>query len=274
MADLTRGGQVIACWRRYEVHVEVQVYLRGWIYRTITPVAPLSGTCFSPERIAETQYNLTLAQAPRHVDVHAGLAMSLGDDCYNFAKTVPRRPLDGMVLPQHTIFHVYWRNELRALGARQTALLRSLLATQDRDTTSVVLWTNTDPTSMLSSNPELVALRALYGEQRFVVRAVDKAALAKGTPIAGSARLDVADEKAWLDGDIVRLLVLWAHGGMWVDMDTILTGRDLRVLTESEWVTQWDCYGSYRQSLRFLAVRLVRSMNLVQTKCISHSTAR
>lgn len=59
----------------------------------------------------------------------------------------------------------------------------------------------------------------------------------------GHELLDVADEFAWLDGDIVRILVLWAQGGIWVDMDTIMTGRDMRVLGESEWVTQWDCYG-------------------------------
>lgn len=61
----------------------------------------------------------------------------------------------------------------------------------------------------------------------------------------GHQFLEMADKKAWVDGDVVRILVLWAKGGMWIDMDMIMTGRDLRVLTESEWVIQWDCYGTF-----------------------------
>ena len=59
----------------------------------------------------------------------------------------------------------------------------------------------------------------------------------------GSDLLKVKDEKAWIDGDVVRLLVLWAYGGVWIDMDSLLT-RDMTPLLEHEFVTQWDCYGT------------------------------
>jgi mannosyltransferase OCH1-like enzyme len=36
--------------------------------------------------------------------------------------------------------------------------------------------------------------------------------------------------------------LLWAYGGVWIDMDSLLT-RDLEPLLEHEFVTQWDCYG-------------------------------
>ena len=39
------------------------------------------------------------------------------------------------------------------------------------------------------------------------------------------------DTKAWVDGDLVRLLVTWAYGGVWVDMDSLLS-RDLSPLLE------------------------------------------
>jgi hypothetical protein len=71
---------------------------------------------------------------------------------------------------------------------------------------------------------------------------VDVELLAKGTALEGSDLLYAKDSKAWVDGDLVRLLVTWAFGGVWVDMDSLLT-RDLAPLLEHEFVTQWDCYG-------------------------------
>lgn len=230
------------------MHVEIQLYSRGWIRNAIVPVRPLSSTCFDPSRIASSAYNTSLAEAPAFVDVHAGIGMPLGRDCYDFAGTLPRQPVDGMILPERTIFHTYWRNDLLPLGGRQIALLHSLLATQDRASTSVVLWTNAASPSALTKLPILKPLLELYGE-RLVVRRVDKQELARGTPMDGHKLLDMADKQAWVDGDLVRVLVLNALGGVWVDFDTIMTGRDMRVLLEHEWVTQWDCYGETSFSL-------------------------
>ena len=168
--------------------------------------------------------------------------MRLGRDCFDFASTIPLNPLEGMILAEHTVYHTYWRADLRPLGKRQISLLQSILATQDRESTSVILWTNAETTAHILASPLIVPLATLYGN-RFQVRSVDKAELAKGTPMEGHEYLDLADGRAWLDGDLVRLLVLWRNGGIWVDMDTILTGRDMRVLGEKEWITQWDCYG-------------------------------
>ncbi|BGP39842.1 hypothetical protein JCM10450v2_003812 [Rhodotorula kratochvilovae] len=232
----------------YQVHIEVQLFQRGWIRQAILPVRPLSSTCFDPEHIASTAYNTTLASSPAYVDVHAGIGMPLGRDCYDFAATLPRHPLPGMVLPAHTVFHTYWRHDLLPLGARQVSLLHSILATQDRASTSVVLWTNAPSPSALTDLPILRPLLNLYGE-RLSVRSVDKRTLAQGTPMDGHALLDMADKQAWVDGDLVRILVLYALGGIWVDFDTILTGRDMRVLGEHEWVTQWDCYDKVYQPL-------------------------
>lgn len=168
--------------------------------------------------------------------------MRMGDDCYNFASTIPQKPTEDMQLPEHTIIHTYWRADLLPLGDRQIALLDSLLAMQDRQSTSVILWTNAPSTTSLEQHPRLAVLLKRYG-RRLTVRSADKRQLALGTPMEEHRLLEMADSKAWLDGDLVRVLVLWALGGVWVDMDTIMTGRDLRVLLEHEWVTQWDCYG-------------------------------
>jgi hypothetical protein len=181
--------------------------------------------------------------------------MEMGNDCYHFASTVPYAPLKGMVLPRHTIFHLYWRGDLLPLGARQMSLLHSLLATQDRASTSVIFWTNVPPTTA-AFYPLVKPLLGLYGE-RFSIQTIDKTALARGTPMEKHALLEVSDKKAWLDGDLVRVLVLWAKGGIWVDFDTIMTGRDMRVLGEHEWVTQWDCHGESHPRL-LLPTQLTR----------------
>lgn len=169
--------------------------------------------------------------------------MPFGRDCFDFAASLPQHPLPGMIIPTHTILHTYWRADLRPLGKRQISLLHSILATQDRATTSVILWTNSPSTTYLSQDPLLAPLLSLYGD-RLTLASVDKKVLAVGTPMEDHPLLEAKDDLAWLDGDIVRVLVLWAKGGLWVDFDTIMTGRDVRVLTESEWVTQWDCYGT------------------------------
>ncbi|KDE03043.1 hypothetical protein MVLG_06433 [Microbotryum lychnidis-dioicae p1A1 Lamole] len=236
-------------WRRYQLHIEIQAYRRGWIRRNIDPVPPLSGTCFNPATIAATDYNTTIAHSPKYVELHAGLSMQVGDDCFAFASTIPRTVVPGMNLPKRTIFHTYWRDDLKPLGARQTDLLDSILAMQDRETSTVILWTNALTTERLETHPLLCVLLKRYGPIRLIVRSVDKKVLAEGTPMQGHNLLDLADQKAWLDGDLVRLLVLWAEGGVWVDFDTIMTGRDMRVLGEHEWVTQWDCYDKIYQPL-------------------------
>lgn len=225
------------------MHVEIQLFSRGWIKKTILPTPPLSSTCFNPSSIEASAYNTTLAHAPSFVELHSGIGLSLGNDCFNFASTIPQHPVPGMSLPRHTIFHTYWRADLLPLGARQVSLLHSLLAMQDPRSTSVILWTNADVPSHLASYDLLEPLLELYG-RRFSVRTIDKRGMAQGTPMEGHKLLQASDARAWLDGDLVRVLVLWAKGGIWVDMDTIMTGRDVRVLGEAEWVTQWDCYGA------------------------------
>jgi hypothetical protein len=100
-----------------------------------------------------------------------------------------------------------------------------------------VLWTN-DP-AKLQANP---FLQPLTSEPRFRVQKIDMVELAQGTPVQSSKILSLAtDKKAWLDGDLVRILLLYKYGGVWVDMDYLVL-RDFRPLLEQEWLVQWDCY--------------------------------
>lgn len=224
----------------YEPHIEIAFYPREWIHREIDPVGQLAG-CFDEGRISSA-YNVSkYLEGPKKTEVHAGMGMRLGMDCYEFAATIPRsqhmdnRPY--LPLDERTQYHTYWRVDLAPFSERQEWMLKSFFATQDHATSRLIMWSNGD----LTTNSILASYASMYPNS-FVMRAVDIPDLASGTALEGSPLLKTNDKKAWTDGDLVRLLVIWNYGGVWIDMDSLLT-RDLSPLLEHEFVTQWDCYG-------------------------------
>ncbi|GBE83795.1 glycosyltransferase family 32 protein [Sparassis latifolia] len=221
----------------WEPYFELIFYRRAWVRQEIEHVLPLAG-CFNPDRVSSL-YNVTEAlYGQRRTEVHAGLRMPLGMDCYAFAGTIPAPASHAsMPLPteERTTFHTYWRSDLAPFTDRQEWLLKSFFATQNINTSRLILWSNGD----LSGNAILQKWVQRFPDA-FVLRIVDYSVLSRGTALDGSKMLRVTDAKAWIDGDLVRLLVLWAHGGVWVDMDSLLA-RDLTPLLEHEFVTQWDC---------------------------------
>ncbi|KAM0753624.1 hypothetical protein T439DRAFT_285428 [Meredithblackwellia eburnea MCA 4105] len=195
--------------------------------------------------------------SPSFVELHPGMPVHKGMDCYNFAATIPRSPLPGMVLPKRTTFHLYWRSDKLALSRRQVSLIHSILAMQDRETSDVTLWTNPAPavegqvrdSPLLRDSTLLTDFHKMYGPQRFQVKAVHWKTLAMGTPLEDYQGLEGVEGRVGVEKDLVRVLVLWTKGGIWVDMDTIMTGRDWRVLTEHEWVVQSDCHDKAQNAL-------------------------
>ncbi|KAI0370565.1 hypothetical protein BV20DRAFT_966472 [Pilatotrama ljubarskyi] len=223
----------------WEPHVEIAFYNRAWVKQEVLTVPPLAG-CFSQHRLSPS-YNVTDAlYGPKHTEVHAGTPLQFGMDCYDFAGTI--KPLNrGTPHPQippddRVQYHTYWRTDLAAFGPRQEWMLKSFFATQDLSRSRLILWSNGD----LSHNTILQKWLRRF-PNAFTLRVVDYHTLARGTELEGSELLNVNDTKAWIDGDLVRLLVIWAYGGVWIDMDSLLT-RDLAPLLEHEFVTQWDCY--------------------------------
>ncbi|KAH8995648.1 hypothetical protein EDB92DRAFT_2084485 [Lactarius akahatsu] len=218
----------------WEPHIEISYYWRSWIRQEIEPLTPLRG-CFKPDQ-ASPLYNVTeRLYGPKSTEIHAGLPMRLGLDCYDFAGTI--RPLlssESADRPR-TNYHTYWRTDLAPFSERQEYTLKSFFATQNPHS-RLIMWSNGD----LSTNALLTSYVARYPEA-FELRVANIRELSKGTPLENSLLLSSNDEKAWLDGDLIRLLVIWRDGGVWVDMDTLLT-RDLSPLLEHEFVTQWDCY--------------------------------
>ncbi|KAM6503425.1 glycosyltransferase family 32 protein [Amanita muscaria] len=232
----------------YEPHIELAFYSRKWAAKEIIPVGPLS-RCFDKDRVSPA-YNVSSAiYGPKRTEVQAGIRMRFGMDCYMFAGTIKETPraerpvlgTPGTVWEEdgRLLFHTYWRADLRKFGVRQEALLKSFFATQDPERTKLVLWSNGDLTGE-GDDDVLTVYKKRFPEQ-LELRVVDTARLASGTELEGSELLKLEDKRGWVDGDLVRLLLLWNYGGVWVDMDSLLT-RDLEPLLEHEFVTQWDCY--------------------------------
>ncbi|GJE94826.1 glycosyltransferase family-like protein [Phanerochaete sordida] len=221
----------------WDPHVELAFYSRSWVRQQVRPVPPLAG-CFAPARVSPL-YNATDAlYAPHRTTVHAGMPLRLGMDCYNFAGLIhPPEDVAGYRPPDERLqYHTYWRTDLVPFGERQEWMLKSFFATQNLNVSRLVLWSNGD----LSNNAFVQQHLQRYPDA-FTSRVADVATLSAGTALEGAGSLWVEDGKAWVDGDLLRLLVLWQDGGVWVDMDSLLT-RDLRPLVEHEFVTQWDCY--------------------------------
>jgi hypothetical protein len=233
--------QLILFYWTYETHIELAFHNRNWIKRAIIPVPALSDTCYSPSHLASSSYNTNLADSPKHLLLNPGISMKFGLDCYHFSRQLPSTPVAGQELPEHTTFHLYWRADLAPFQERQALLIKSLFTTQDMSTSDIVLWTND---ISLLGNPLLIQIQSTVGKDKLVIRVADFVDLARGTPMEGHSLLSAAgtkDRRGWVDGDLLRVLALYAYGGVWVDMDTVLL-RSIRPLLEQEWVTQWDCY--------------------------------
>jgi hypothetical protein len=229
---------IITFIRTYEIQLEFSVFSHKWVRSEIDEIQPLRG-CLDPHNISPT-YNASRHRPRRHL-LAPGIAMRRGMACYDFSSTIQSFPDEPL---EHLTYHTYWRSDLISFGERQTATLTAFLATQPLTHSKLILWTNGYDT--VSTNEYVRPYIEKWGEY-IEIRQVDMNVLTRGTELEGLLSGyggGLFDERAWVDGDAVRLLVLWHYGGVWLDMDQILT-RDLHPLTESEFVSQWDCYGEH-----------------------------
>ena len=223
----------------YQPDIEVVIYDRSRINKEIIPIAPLAG-CFDETRVSP-RYNVSeFVYGTKKNEVQAGIPLRMGLDCYDFAGTIKQEPWTArkneLSAEDRTEYHTYWRVDLAPFGHRQEWMLKSFFATQDLSSSRLTLWSNGD----LNSNILQPYLKRYPGS--FALKVVDIPSLAKGTALEDNDFLRKKDPRAWVDGDLIRLLLLWNYGGVWIDMDFLLT-RSLEPLLEHEFVTQWDCHG-------------------------------
>lgn len=234
----------------YEFQFEMSVYSRRWVRQEFDEILPLKGCFDNPS----PSYNMT---QPSHL-LSPGITLRRGMSCYDFASTVAPA-----AAPEELLYHTYWRTDLRSFGPRQAATIEAFLASQPHAASKLILWSN--GAEALRSSPHVRPFLDEWASV-FEVRQADLAQLAVGTDLDGMVG-SVYDSKGWVDGDALRLLLLWHYGGVWMDMDMLLV-RDLHTLAETEFVGQWDCYGaslSPDSSLPLLSLLLLIPFRSPQT---------
>jgi hypothetical protein len=148
------------------------------------------------------------------------------------------RALPDVAPPEPVTFHMFWRERsggfwptVRPFGRKQALPVKAFFATQDLSACSLTLWSDRD----LSSNDWLKPFLPLL-----TLRIYDAAAEVRGTPLESHRKVYTQrDSRAYRDGDLFRILILYKYGGIYADMDTVLL-RSLGVFLDQEFLYQWD----------------------------------
>ena len=152
-----------------------------------------------------------------------------------FCRTLPD------VSPSEPVtFHMYWRERfgrfwptVRPFGRKQALPVKAFIATQDLTMCSLVLWSDRDLSDNDWLRPYLPYL---------TLRIYDAEREAHDTPLADHPTVyRQRDSRAYRDGDLFRVLVLYKHGGIYADMDTVLL-RSLGVFLDQEFLYQWESF--------------------------------
>jgi hypothetical protein len=125
-----------------------------------------------------------------------------------------------------TNFHVY--SEIK--NDKELECIKSYFATQNLEKTKLILWSDYDITDNKLLQPF---------KDKIDFRVWDAASEAKGTILENEKeKLESADQKHYLQSDLLRLLALHKYGGVWIDMDIILL-RDFKSILDQEYMYQW-----------------------------------
>jgi hypothetical protein len=136
---------------------------------------------------------------------------------------------DGSVSPQ---YHLYWYGPF---STKQAFAVKSLLATQ-RTPPEITLWL--DAENGYAGHEQNTILGSLASE--LTVRAFDPSLECRGTPLEDRPELyeDCSPVKR---SDLFRLVTLYNHGGVYLDLDVMLL-RDLGELFQQPFMTEEFCY--------------------------------
>lgn len=124
-------------------------------------------------------------------------------------------------------FHVY----TEAKTEKELESIKSYLATQNLEKTRLTVWSDYDISNQDNIQPykDLVDLK--------VYSAFD---LSKDTPLEGLNKYLTPpdDDRHWMNSGIMRFLVLYKFGGIYMDMDMILL-RDFKPILDQDFAYQW-----------------------------------
>ncbi|MGH9049106.1 MAG: glycosyltransferase [Acidimicrobiia bacterium] len=134
---------------------------------------------------------------------------------------------------QRDRYHLYWHGPF---SRKQALAVKSFLATQNLDHTELWLWLDDEAGyEGHAENPYLRPLRPFLQVRRF-----DPTLEAADTPLQGRSDL-YQGARPSPRSDFFRFVVLYKHGGTYVDMDVMFL-RDLRMLRSDARFSGEFCY--------------------------------
>ena len=161
------------------------------------------------------------------------------------------------------VFHAFWADF--PVNPHLPWFVLSFLLTQDLEYAQLWIWSR--PGVVLESDPLLAP---------FVGHPLVKFKQFNGTQIIQSFKHIAFPETAfnerdglyWLESDIFRVLILYAYGGVYTDIDFLFL-RNLGPLLGREWFYQW---GSHCDDMNGAVIRLFKNSSLGESilKHISH----
>jgi hypothetical protein len=150
--------------------------------------------------------------------------------CLRYLRDLDTTPQSG---PGGERFHLYWSGPF---SAKQAFAVKSILATQHVGDGGVCLWL--DPEDGYADHERNPVLAPLL--PHVSVRPFDPVTECRGTPLEGSPEL-YEGVTLTARSDLVRVLTLYKHGGIYLDIDMMLL-RDLRELLGDPFGSEELCY--------------------------------
>ena len=138
-----------------------------------------------------------------------------------------------------TPFHVY----TEAKDEKELESIRSYLATQNLEKTKLIVWSDYDISEQENIKPY---------KDHLDLRIYNPLELAKGTPLEDNEKyLNVYDDdRHWMSSGVMRFLVLYKFGGIYMDMDMILL-RDFKPILDQSFAYQWGSSVDFAKERRW-----------------------
>ena len=192
-------------------------------------------TCHAQERSSlrlQWFYGVGERRRPAMKFLANGRLYAHTEECLQFLRGL-RNPFDGADTGRRERYHLYWYG---TFSLKQAFAVKSFLATQDLERSELWLWL--DGERGYAGYQENRFLRPLL---RFLqVKHFDPETEAQDTPLERRAELYQGVNLA-ARSDFFRFVVLYKHGGVYADMDTMFL-RDLRILLRNPDFPEEFCY--------------------------------
>ncbi|ORZ12765.1 hypothetical protein BCR42DRAFT_419922 [Absidia repens] len=253
------------------LELNARLYIREWITLSKpTEAEPLSTFCFGNTNTTTATSSSTTPTKKYVYNFIPGIPVWEEYTCYDYAYLLQPLPSTDDSI---TTFHTTWSSQLQRsdqLTTTHLATLRSFMATQPLNSSQLIVWIHPDDEEKLVSDPfwkkaantktryqvysdELTTGTPLEPAAIAAATAAQAAAAGSSSSSSGSKHMETESDDSnnglmgyttmVSDPELLKLAVLYQHGGVWFDLNTLFV-RDMTPLLGHEWIAQGKCQTS------------------------------